>query len=80
MEVGQQRVDGREDGTTIPASQQEVGDGGHDADGGVWPHAGENSTDRTRAIVIDDLGRLHAGTGGNVQAGHVATHVPIANN
>ena len=56
MEVGQQRVDGREDGATVPASQQEVGDGGHDADGGVWPHAGENSTDRTRAIVIDDLG------------------------
>ena len=60
MEVGQQRVDWREDGTTVPASQQEVGDGGHDADGGVWPHAGENSTDRTRAIVIDDLGWLHS--------------------
>ena len=73
----QDRVDGREDRSTISGSHQELGDGRHYADGWLWPNRLQGSIQRSQCSAVDDLRVLHGLAGSQIQAGHVSPNVVV---
>ena len=76
-EVSQKRVDWREDGSAVAGGQQEVGDRGHDADGGVGPNVVEDSADGTGAVVVEDLSGLHGLSRCDIESGHISSDISV---
>ena len=71
-------IDGCEDGAAIPSRQQEICDGGDDADVGLGPDLLERDTDGPVPDVVDDLGALHGLAGAHIKGRHVPPNVTIA--
>ena len=76
-EVGQKRVDWREYGSAVTRGQQEVGDRGHDADGGVGPNVVEDSADGTGAVVVEDLSWLHGLSRCDIEPRHISSDISV---
>ena len=76
----QDGVDGGRDGPTVAISEEQVGQSCEDAEVGLSTHLGQDLIDGSSECKIDDLSGLHDLAGGDVEVGHVATNVGIANN
>ena len=79
MKVRENWIDGRTDSPTVAAGDDHLGDGSNDADCGLLPHGVERLVNGGDTEVFNDLSLLHALTGGDVQVGHVALDIGIAN-
>ena len=78
MKIGKDWVDRSTDGSTVAAGDDHLGHDGHDAHGGLLPYGLECLVDWGDAVVLDDLSLLHALTRSDVQVGHVALDIGIA--
>ena len=78
VQGSQDWIDGRKDGAAIPSRQQEICDGGDDADVGLRPHLLERDADGPVPDVVDDLGALHGLAGAHSKGRHVPPNVTIA--
>ena len=65
MKAGENRIDRREDGPTVPTGNEHLRDGGDDADIGLGLNTSQSLLKRD-ANVVDDLRFLHAGAGRDV--------------
>ena len=75
----QDGVDRRVDGATEAICQQGIGDRGNDEMCSLDPDLLKRLIEGVGTSAVDDLGGLHDLARGNVEAGHIATNIGIAN-
>ena len=78
VDRGQDGVHGGVDGATETVGQNSLGEGRKNADGGLGPDLEQDWLDGTGPCVVDDLGRLHPLSRRDVEAGHIAPDIGIA--
>ena len=78
-EGSQHRVDRGHDGAGEPVGDDELGQRGHNEDGGLRLHLLQRGVESRRMNAVDNLSCLHGLTRRNIQSSHVASDIGIAN-
>ena len=73
----QDGVDGREDRAAVAGSHQELGDGRHDADGGLWANRLQSCIQWCQNGTVNDLRLLHGLARCQIESGHVPADVVV---
>ena len=77
--IGQDRIDGREDGPTVAAADDELGHGCDDQHGGLSTNLLQSLVQICEMDTVDELSRLHRLSGSYIQPGHISAKIGIAN-